>query len=293
MKRLQCIPAARVLCLALGYLCLLALLVHVQARPDAVEAGAPRSVRLPVLMYHSILKDPARQGTYIVSPDVLREDLDYLTAHGYESVLVSDLIAFVTDGAPLPDKPVLITFDDGHYNNLTYVLPLLEETGHRAVVSVVGAYCDRYTEAPDPNPNYAYLSWEEVGVLAESGRIEIGCHSYDMHALDLRPGAGRIPGESSDAYRAAFTDDAARIQSLIRTHTGMEPLCYAYPFGIIAEESREALLSLGIRCSLSCNERVSIVTQGEPESLLALGRFNRPAGIRTADFMARLLGGDE
>lgn len=279
----------RALLLGLCYLALIGLIRIACPHADPVAADAPRAVRLPVIMYHSILKDPTRQGAYIVSPDVLREDLAYLTAHGYESVRVADLIAFVTDGAPLPDKPVLLTFDDGHYNNLTYVLPLLEETRHRAVVSVVGAYCDRYTEAPDPNPNYAYLSWEEVRLLSDSGAVEIGCHSYDMHALAARQGAGRRRGESSAAFTAAFAADAERIVQLIRTHTGREPLCYAYPYGIIAEESRAVLLSLGIRCSLSCAERVSVLTPGKPETLLALGRFNRPAGVTTEDFMARAL----
>ena len=75
-------------------------------------------VTLPIIMYHSILKDDARQGKYVVSPEVLARDLDALEARGCETVTVRDLIAYTRDGAPLPAKPVMLTFDDGYYNNL-------------------------------------------------------------------------------------------------------------------------------------------------------------------------------
>ena len=74
-------------------------------------------VTLPIIMYHSILKDGARQGKYVVSPEVLARDLDALRARGCETVTVRDLIAYTRDGAPLPAKPVMLTFDDGYYNN--------------------------------------------------------------------------------------------------------------------------------------------------------------------------------
>lgn len=287
MKRLIGVPAAVLLFFVLFSGC------RMQAScraPAGTPAGTPESKRVPVLMYHSILKDPARQGRYIVSPDVLRADLAYLAQNGYESVFVSELAAFVREGTPLPEKPVLITFDDGHYNNLTYVLPLLRETGNKALVSVVGAYCQKYQQQPDPNPNYAYLSWDEVRQLAESGVFEIGCHSYDLHAEDARQGAGRKWGESDEAYREVLTRDTEKALALLWDGAGIVPCAYAYPFGIVAEGSGEVLSALGFGCTFSCRERVNVITQGRPESLLCLGRFNRPAGIATEDFMARALG---
>lgn len=95
-------------------------------------------VTLPIIMYHSILKDGARQGKYVVSPEVLARDLDALRARGCETVTVRDLIAYTRDGAPLPAKPVMLTFDDGYYNNYVYAYPLLRQRGMRAVVSIIG-----------------------------------------------------------------------------------------------------------------------------------------------------------
>ena len=67
-------------------------------------------------------------------------------------MVVEDLIRYVDQGTPLPEKPVMLTFDDGHYNYISYLLPLLEEYDMKAVVSVVGEFADTYTETRTPTP---------------------------------------------------------------------------------------------------------------------------------------------
>ncbi len=100
--------------------------------------GNDNGKELVVIMYHSVLKDTARSGKYIVTPDNLENDIKYLAEHGYTSVLPSDIISYVYENKPLPEKPYLITLDDGSYNNLTYVLPILERNNAYALISVVG-----------------------------------------------------------------------------------------------------------------------------------------------------------
>ena len=99
-----------------------------------VQAG----VRVPILMYHSVLKNPKMAGMYVVSPDTLEQDLKYIKKKGYTTVFVRELTEYVYQNAPLPEKPVVITLDDGYLNNLTYVLPLLEKYDMKATISVVG-----------------------------------------------------------------------------------------------------------------------------------------------------------
>ena len=65
-------------------------------------------------MYHHILKDQSRLNKYTISPDEFRRDMQYLQDNGYTPVLMQDLLLFVQEGVPLPDKPVMITFDDGY-----------------------------------------------------------------------------------------------------------------------------------------------------------------------------------
>ena len=98
-----------------------------------------QEVRLPVLMYHGVHSDPKKSGDYVITPQALEQDLLYLQQQGCTAVTMSDILAYVQEGTPLPEKPVMLTFDDGCYNNLTYVLPLLEKYDAYAVVSVVGS----------------------------------------------------------------------------------------------------------------------------------------------------------
>lgn len=252
------------------------------------HAADPREeVIVPIIMYHSLLKDPARAGDYILSPAMFEADMSYLLDHGYETVVVRDLIDYVDGVGVLPEKPVMITLDDGFYNNLAYALPILERLHMRAVISIVGAYTDRFTETPDPNPNYAYLTWEDVRQLAESGQVELQNHSYDMHGLLDRKGSARMRGESEERYRKLFVDDTERLQSALREHTGEAPTAYTYPFGNACKEADRYLHELGFRATLTCCEQKNTVRRGDPESLFWLGRFNRASGERSAAFMRR------
>lgn len=273
--------------------CLLLLLR--QAGPQAAAADAPaadarETVQLSILMYHSILKDPSRAGDYVVSPAQFEADMTYLADQGYTTVVVADLVAYVDGTGRLPEKPVMVTLDDGYYNNLTYVLPILERLDMRAVISVVGAFSDRFTEAPDPNPNYAYLAWEEVRQLAESGHVEIQNHSYDMHGLLKRKGSARRQGESEADYRSAFLEDTERVQSRLLEQAGVTATAYVYPYGSTCPEADAMLHELGFRATLTCREQQNTLVRGDPESLFNLGRYNRAAGERTATFMRRALG---
>lgn len=248
---------------------------------------AQKNVSLPILMYHSILKNPQRAGDYVVCPDVFKEDLQYLKKHGYESIVVQDLINYVYYGVQLPEKPVMITLDDGYYNNLTYVLPILEKLDMKAVISVVGSYSEKYSDSRDPNPNYAYLSFEDINTMRSSGRIEIQNHSYDMHSVESRRGTMKKSGESEAQYREVFCSDAIRAQQLLKENCGFEPTAFTYPFGYVSKESEDYLKDMGFLCSMICFERINIIS--DEESLFNLGRFNRPSGITTEAFMKKIL----
>ena len=171
-------PALLLLFIPVLVLSLLPLLRR--GRAAAAMTGA---VRVPVLMYHSVLDDGSRAGDYTVTTEVFREDMLWLREHGYTAVFVSELVDFADNGKPLPQNPVVVTLDDGYLNNLTCVLPVLEELDMKAVISVIGRYSAEFSETHDRSPSYAHLTWEDICVLAQSGHVEIANHSYDMHEL--------------------------------------------------------------------------------------------------------------
>ena len=127
-----------------------------------VIATSEDYIDVPIIMYHSILKDPSRSNKYTVTPAVLEEDLKYIKDKGYTTVTIADLISYVYDDSPLPEKPIVLTFDDGHYNNYGYLFPLLEKYDMKAVISIVGSYTDKFTETDEANLNYSYLRWKDI-----------------------------------------------------------------------------------------------------------------------------------
>ena len=117
------------------------------ARPASAQDTA---VPLPVAMYHSVTDQGDSPGEYVISPSMLEKDLQWLSQHGYETVVVGDLVSQVENGTPLPEKPVMLTFDDGYYNNYRNAYPLLQKYGMQAVLSPVGTLVEQFTETDDP-----------------------------------------------------------------------------------------------------------------------------------------------
>lgn len=232
---------------------------------------------LPIIMYHHILKDTKKSGPYIITPDEFEKDLKFIKNEGYTTVSVKNLIDYAESGVPLPEKPIMVTFDDGHLSYLEYAVPLLEKYNMCALVSVVGAYTNDYTEHPDRCVSYAYLSWDDIATLSESSHTEIGHHTYDMHKnSNGRQGCKKMKTESREQHRKIFTEDTEKMQNLLKTYTNKDALCFTYPFGYMCEETEEIIKELGFKMSLSCREGVNKLTQDS--SLFSLKRFNRPHG---------------
>lgn len=253
------------------------------------DAG-PQSIQVPIVMYHLILRDPARASKYVISPETLESDLKWIRANGYETVTAEDLIAYVYDGVPLPEKPIVLTFDDSYTNNYTYAYPLLERYQMRAVLSVIGSVTDRYTASGDENPNYANLTWSRVRELAESGVFEIQNHTYDLHRNDgPRKGCKRLAGESITDYQNLLARDLLQNQTAIEHAIGTRPRVFVYPFGAISPESVEVVKNAGFLASFSCEEGMNELRMGDTDGLFLLKRKNRPAGISSDDFFKNLL----
>lgn len=245
-------------------------------------------VTLPILMYHHVLKDAKRWGPYVVSPDLLEQDLRYLQEHGYQTIVVQDLIDYVYHNRPLPEKPIMITFDDGHYSNMVYAFPLLQQYQSRAVLSIVGKYTDLFTQQEDPNPNYAYLSWPQAGELLQSGVFELQHHSYDLHTINARQeGSKRRKGEGVTEYQRRFLEDTKKLQDRFLEQLDYQPTAYTYPFGSISKESYDVIRELGFYATFSCTDGTNIITH-DPDSLYLLKRYLRPAGKSSDRFFQSL-----
>lgn len=232
------------------------------------------SIELPIIMYHSLLKDERYQGKYVISPDLFEEDLKYLKENGYETVTVADLVSHFENGTSLPEKPIMLTFDDGYYNNYLYAYPLLKKYGMKAVISVVGVLSEKFSDSPEENANYSHVTWDEIKEMSDSGVVEIQNHSYNLHTLDKgRKGAKKKSGEDEAEYKRILENDLSELQELLYEHCGIIPTAFTYPYGAVSDASIEVIKKMGFKASFTCMQKTNLLS-GE-EDLFLLNRFLR------------------
>ena len=189
----------------------------------------PQPVRepMPVLMYHHMVPEGQDCNAMTITPGKFRADLDIILAKGYTPVLPGEL----AEGAPLPEKPILITFDDGYRSNYDLVYPILREYGVKACISIIVLMPDLPTDN--------FCTWEQLREMTDSGLVEVGSHSYRLHNLgedkgnyekDGTNGVERRPGESDGDFQARVLDDIQKSHDRIAAELG-SVTCFAYPFG--------------------------------------------------------------
>jgi len=194
------------------------------------QPGEPAAyeTRLPVLMYHHVVPDAQACNEMTITFSRLERDLQWLTENGYQTVLPRELAA----GLPLPEKAVLITFDDGYRSNYDLAYPLLQKYRAKAAIAVMAFMPDNWA------PNF--LSWDMCREMTASGLVEIGSHGYAIHNLDEREGnfvpgqangVERRKGESDEAFQSRVLGDLQKSYDRIAAEVGVPPAYFAYPYG--------------------------------------------------------------
>lgn len=245
-------------------------------------ADKTEEVEVPVFMYHSVAKGASE---YCVTPKAFEADLKFLKENGYQSVFCRELADYVENGAALPLKPVVITFDDGFYNNLSTALPLLEKYQMKATVSVIGKLSDAFSETEDKTESYAHLSWEDVKSLSASPYIEIGNHTYNLHSQGARNGCAKKRGEDAASYEALLLSDLGKTNEKILKAAQTPCTTFAYPFGFVTPASLPVLEDMGFTVTLGCDEKINKLRRGDSKCLQNMARFNRDGRLSTAEFM--------
>lgn len=209
--------AAAALAALLGLCVLLAILVM---------ACAPRTetADVAILMYHAFTEDEADTGSLCTPASEFARQLSALRDAGYTSVGYADLIEFVNGDGKLPEKPLLITIDDGYQNNLDLAAPLLEKYGFCANIAVIGVSIGHTTYKDTDIPITPHFSLEDARPWIERGVLTVTTHSYDMHQVTAVDGAGcrrgvlQMRGEAESDYIAALTQDYTRAQEQLAGH---------------------------------------------------------------------------
>ena len=239
--------------------------------------------RLPVLMYHGLHADARAPGfdpVYSVRPRDFAQQLDWLCAHGYHSVRLDQL------DRPLPDKSIVISFDDGDVSNRTVALPLLRARKMVAEFCITSDFIGRR----------GMVSANDVRALARAG---MGVQSHGRtHRL--------LEDLDEPALHAELTISKHRLEALC----DREVRAIALPGGRGGTRERDAARRVGYRLVLTsvpgvnrgaavahdCSERIAVTRDMQMEEFAALvqwrGLHPRMARLRyhALGFPKRLLG---
>lgn len=236
------------------------------------------SMQVPILMYHHLSEDVT--NSEMVSPEQFEAQIRALAEAGYTGISFDELQAYVLRGEPLPEKPVVITFDDGYRSNYTLAYPILQKYGMKATIFAIGVSfgTDHYKDT-----DYIitpHFGADEAAEITASGLISIQSHTYDMHqwppyetGLAVRENILQLPGESEESYVQALTEDFTRSRALLEGATGQPVDVLAYPAGQYSTLTQVTLQSLGVHVTLSTNPGVNTVVKGLPQTLYAMLRF--------------------
>jgi peptidoglycan/xylan/chitin deacetylase (PgdA/CDA1 family) len=243
---------------------LLTLVVAVQARAE------PAGQRFISIAFHDVVDDPANLTSDAVTTKTLVQFLEWLKGTGWTAVSLDDVSDAARGGRRLPEKAILLTFDDGYKSFYTRVYPLLKAYHYPAVASLVGSWMEDtpdgmvlYGDKKVPRTNF--LSWDEAREIEASGLVEFASHSYDLHrgilanpqgnmvaaAITWRYDPGTRAYETDAEYKARIRDDLKRSRTVMEANLGHPPRTMTWPYGRYTGPALDVAKELGFSFALT------------------------------------------
>ena len=209
-------------------------------RSTSAAAASPQEIiqkkQVPILCYHRI-QDAGKPADYTVLTNDFKVQMKLLADSGYKTVLPDQLHEYLTKGTALPEKPVMITFDDTRIEHHSIAAPEMEKYGFKGVFFVM--------TIPIGKPNY--MNSEQIKDLSDRGHV-IGSHTWDHHNVKkLQP----------EDWEKQISKPKLQLEKI----TGKPVEHFAYPFGIWNDTAVEELKKGGFKSAFQLTERRS---QTEP-----------------------------
>ena len=174
---------------------------------------------VPVLYYHSV--DPSEANEVIIDPNKLREQLQFIKDSGYTTLTISELNDYIKNEKPIPEKSIVITFDDGYRDNYVYAFPMLKELDMKATFFIITNVID----------DGYYMTAEQLKEMSDYG-MDIESHTLNhLHLNEL----------SYEQQLEELKASKERLESI----TGKPVLSFAYPYGDRDENSKKAAIEAG------------------------------------------------
>ena len=154
-------------------LCLLAICIAILAISFGVMWGLSTDYKIygvPVLNYHQV--NDEKHSALTLHVDQFREQMEYIHNQGYNTITLAQLYDYLENGTELPNKPIVITFDDGYVDNYKNVLPILKEYNMKATLFMIS----------DAANTPGFVSTEQMHQM-EAGGFDIQGHTNQHKIL--------------------------------------------------------------------------------------------------------------
>ena len=195
---------------------------------------------VPVLNYHQVEEKNGNPLT--LWPDQFEAQMAYLADEGYTTITIDEMMDALENGTPLPEKPVIITFDDGYADNYEYAYPILKKYGFKATIFLIYDFTNTY-------PNY--LTWDQIEEMKASGLVHFESHTMTHANLAELTSVDDLRHEIADSH------------DLLSEKLGYDMHYIAYPGGRVNEEIEEITRAAGYRGGFTVHYGLSTPDEGK------------------------------
>ena len=249
---------------------------------------------VPVLMWHNLAEESS--GDMTISVDTFRAQIEALHEAGFKTVSLQQLYDYVHFGTELPEKPIVLTFDDGYFSNYEYAFPILQEYDMQATIFAIGVSVGKDTYKDTDHAMTPHFGADEAREMVDSGLISVQSHTFDMHQwppfedgnAQVRETLLPFDGEADADYEAAVEADFAESRELLESITGQPVNALAFPEGAYVTLTQDALRSAGAELTFTTVRAVNTVVKGLPQSLCAMPRFGMTESADMTALVAEL-----
>ena len=211
---------------------------------------------VPILMYHNVVKkNDINKITYSITDKKFEKHMKTLKNRGYTPISISELEDYIYKGKELPKKPVMITLDDGKYNNFVNAYPILKKYDLKYNMFLIGKNSNKETKINyDYSNEYKYYCQKkEIKSMRDSNLVEYGSHTYDLHFKENKIAAliNRDLYSSNIEFVEKISEDLIKSKGTIEKATDYSCNSLAYPYGSYDDEVMDVASKMGMRLAFS------------------------------------------
>ena len=243
------------------------ILIFVMALIFSLSAFANDKTNIPVLCYHNL--NPTKPGSMNMTPNKFESQIKWILDNGFKIVPLKEVVEYLKGSrTTLPEKSVVITFDDGWKSAYTYLFPIVKKY-HIPVTLFI------YPETISTGKNA--MTWDELDEMQKSGLFDVQSHTYSHP--NFKQEKRHL---SSQAFEKFVVTELAKSKKILEEKLGHKMTTLAWPFGIYDDYLEQEAKNAGYEMAFSIDARAA--NRSDPS--MAQPRFMIVNGLSTKRFIS-------